>query len=77
MYFLNFDWKIGADVVSLRCLGSLFQRVGLWYEIIFHRIGLFYFYGMQVFFLYLMSWSCIWSFRQNISLMASGSKVGE
>ena len=28
--FLNFDLKIGADVVSLRCLGNLFQRVGPW-----------------------------------------------
>ena len=25
---LVFDLKIGADVVSLRCLGNLFQRVG-------------------------------------------------
>ena len=27
---LIFNLKIGIDVVSLRCLGNLFQRVGPW-----------------------------------------------
>ena len=66
-----------ADVVSLRYLGNLFQDVVPWEEMVFPPYSFVFIFARCWSFLYLVSLSCIWSFRQKISLMASGSKVGE
>ena len=77
MHFFSFTLKMEADVVSLRYLGNLFQNVVPREEIIFSPYSfVFIFVGCRSF-LYLVSWSCIWSFQQKISLMASDSKVGD
>ena len=77
MHFFSLTLKMEADVDSLRYLGNLFQNVVPWEEIVFSPYSfVFIFVGCRSF-LYLVSWSCIWSFRQKISLIASGSKIGE
>ena len=77
MHFFSFTLKMEADVVSLRYPGNLFQNVVPWKEIVFSPYSFVYNFAGCRSSLYLVSWSCIWSFRQKILLMASGSKDGE
>ena len=75
MHFFSFTLKVEADVVSVRYLSNLFQNVVPWEEIVFSPYSFVFIFARRRSFLYLVSWSCIWSFRQKISLMASSSKV--
>ena len=57
MHFFSFTLKMEADVASLRYLGNLLQNV-------LHIVLFLFLWDADP--LYLVSWSCIWSFGQKI-----------
>ena len=77
MCFFNFDIKMEADVVSMKCLSSSLQNVVPWKEIVsspycFASI----FTGCKSFF-HLVSWSCIWSKYIIYGLQKSGWRMNK